>query len=269
MTVWPEKFFGSTRVGRLTGDVQGNYMVLLMRSHMAGADGLPANDNELARLCGIPVKTWKKRAPLLLQFFERRGDALFNKRVEDQILEAQQFHNRKSVAGKKGADTRWQSHASAIGTANSKPMASSSSSSSSSSEDEDLRGLPSEDSSTERPLTTPLICAIRVTREDWSWHLQHWNTLAAEQGLPLIRDVTEARKRKLRVRLKEHPDFWPPVVEECRRRNEWAREHRFPTFDQILEPRLLTKLLEGNYREPEAAQDPISAYAAEYRRQNP
>lgn len=78
--------------------------------------------------------------------------------------------------------------------------------------------------------------------------------------------MSEARRRKLRARLREFPDFWARVIEECRRRDSWARERRFPTLDQILEPRLLARLLEGNYRECEVPKVDFQAMAEDLHR---
>lgn len=90
-------------------------------------------------------------------------------------------------------------------------------------------------------MTTP------TERPDWSFHQQTWNTLASEQGLPKIQSMSEGRKAKLRARLRDCPDFWPQVAEQLRSRGLWAREHSFPSFDQILQKETFDKLLEGNY----------------------
>jgi len=85
-------------------------------------------------------------------------------------------------------------------------------------------------------------------RFEWSEHVSRWNVLAAEQGLKLVRPpLTEKRKKALRARLKDHPDYWELLIESVRARGAWAREQQLPTFDQATNPSFLQKLIEGNY----------------------
>jgi hypothetical protein len=85
---------------------------------------------------------------------------------------------------------------------------------------------------------------------DFFEHSQTWNELATKENLPQIRPaLNETRRNKLTARVSELPDFWEEVTAAVQDRGEWAKSHRFPTFDQILEPRILQKLLEGNYSE--------------------
>lgn len=79
---------------------------------------------------------------------------------------------------------------------------------------------------------------------------ERWNALAAKHGLRPIRGFSETRRRKLSRRLSEEPEFWTIVDEALGRRGAWARGRSFPTFDQVLEPRLFQRLLEGNYDGP-------------------
>jgi hypothetical protein len=86
-----------------------------------------------------------------------------------------------------------------------------------------------------------------------------WNALAERHGRPKIEAVTETRRKALRARLVEHPDLWDLLDAEAAHLGAWARGQAFLTFDWILKPANLAKLLEGNYRErpgegvPEAA----------------
>lgn len=107
MSLWVQRFFGSSRVGTLDGDLAGNYLMLLAREHQFGGRGLPADPHELARLLSIDMKRLRRRLPSLLQFFTRVGDRLFNRHVEEQLKEAQEYRRKCSEAGKKGMASRW------------------------------------------------------------------------------------------------------------------------------------------------------------------
>ena len=74
-----------------------------------------------------------------------------------------------------------------------------------------------------------------------------WNELAAAENLPVIQQMTRHRQRAWDRRIVEDPYFFSKVQEAVKRRGEWAREKRFPTFDQAVRPSFLAKLLEGNY----------------------
>jgi hypothetical protein len=76
-----------------------------------------------------------------------------------------------------------------------------------------------------------------------------WNQLAHLHGLPSIRGLTGQRPCKVILRLKEHPKLWQELDDEIAHLGEWAKTHRFLTFDWILSPNNLAKLLEGNYRD--------------------
>ena len=77
-----------------------------------------------------------------------------------------------------------------------------------------------------------------------------WNE-AAHKNLPRVQLLTESRKRKCNTRLAEHPEqeFWNGLMAKINRSplltglaGSWKC-----TFDWILEPSNMTKILEGNY----------------------
>ena len=86
--------------------------------------------------------------------------------------------------------------------------------------------------------------------------MKTWNVLAERHGRPRIQKWNDARKHKLRARLKEYPDLWDRLEAEFARLNSFARESRWLTFDWVLSTSNLHKLLEGNYRhEAETTQE--------------
>ena len=82
--------------------------------------------------------------------------------------------------------------------------------------------------------------------------VEGWNALAAKKGLPMVRKLTSARKRRLDVRLREYPDL-----------DDWKRAFRHihdtpwlcgdnprgwrADFDFLLQSKSFTKLTEEAY----------------------
>ena len=92
----------------------------------------------------------------------------------------------------------------------------------------------------------------------WKIVMRHWNDdLAPIISAPLIREMTATRKKKYRARVRAGFK-WEEVEREFRRLNQFARDGNFLTFDWLMSPGNLTKLLEGNYRdrEPEVSEAP-------------
>ncbi len=84
-----------------------------------------------------------------------------------------------------------------------------------------------------------------------------WNDLAADCGLPKIAKLTALRKRKAACRIREHPfEDWAAALAAIRRsrflRGDNDRGWR-ATFNWLLQPETITKLLEGQYDEQKAA----------------
>jgi len=79
-----------------------------------------------------------------------------------------------------------------------------------------------------------------------------WQKMAAETGVPKIRGMTDDRKKKLRLRLRDIGgiDAWAEAMDKiresqfCQGKNEKGWQI---SFTKILEPRILTNLLEGVY----------------------
>ena len=76
---------------------------------------------------------------------------------------------------------------------------------------------------------------------------RQWNELAKAANLPAVRQIHILRFRAWIRRVADDPQFFENVQEAVKRRGEWAREKRIPTFDQAVSPSFLAKLLEGNY----------------------
>lgn len=87
--------------------------------------------------------------------------------------------------------------------------------------------------------------------------LEAWNGLASDCGLPTVSKLTNARRRKLHARIRDHPfEDWAAALAAIRRsqflRGENDRGWR-ANFDWLLRPETIPKLLEGQYDEQTAA----------------
>jgi uncharacterized protein YdaU (DUF1376 family) len=78
-----------------------------------------------------------------------------------------------------------------------------------------------------------------------------WNNLASEMGLTQVQHLSEARRKKLKLRLKEIGGLegWYVLCDKIRgspyltgQVKDWKC-----TFDWVFEPKNLTKIMEGNY----------------------
>ena len=82
--------------------------------------------------------------------------------------------------------------------------------------------------------------------------LEGWNEIAQAKGLPVVRKLTEARKRQLKARLREWPDVkdWQAALRTIASTpflcgdnpRGWRAD-----FDFLLQPKSFTKLVEGAY----------------------
>ena len=99
---------------------------------------------------------------------------------------------------------------------------------------------------------------------NWGAQAACWNDLARGHNLPFVRvPFSERRKRQLRARLSSSPDFWVTLERALSARGSWARENRFPAFDQATRDTIFTRLLEGNYA-PTPGDDPGNALEARF-----
>lgn len=110
------KYLGDTmHLGR---EQHGAYLLLLMAYWMRGGP-LGDSDPELAAIVRASLPDWKRLRPVLAQFFQIADGKWVQKRAEEELARARSFIDKKSEAGKKGAENRWRTN----GEPNSKPMA--------------------------------------------------------------------------------------------------------------------------------------------------
>lgn len=101
LPLFPRDFLADT--GHLTAEQTGAYLLLLMRSWMAGP--LPTDDGQLARICRVSVLVWNRRIkPTVLQFFDIDGATMTQKRLEKERARASKNQDAKKIS----ANARWR-----------------------------------------------------------------------------------------------------------------------------------------------------------------
>lgn len=79
---------------------------------------------------------------------------------------------------------------------------------------------------------------------------------AREQNWPVPRMLDPDRKKKLRARLKEFGmDGWQQMLSEAKS-SDWIKTEFKLTFDWVLKPANFRKIIEGNYRNRAAREEP-------------
>lgn len=98
------KYLGDTmHLGR---DQHGGYLLLIMAYWMRGGP-LGDNDRELAAIVRAGLPDWKRLRPILAAFFEVAGGKWVHHKIEKELARAKEIIEKKTAAGKQGAEKRW------------------------------------------------------------------------------------------------------------------------------------------------------------------
>jgi len=92
---------------RLTRDQHGAYLLLLF-AYWTNGGALPADDAQLAATVRATRAEWRRLRPVIAPYFQERCGLWFNKRAERELAHARGMVEKKSRAGKAGANARWQ-----------------------------------------------------------------------------------------------------------------------------------------------------------------
>lgn len=95
-------------------------------------------------------------------------------------------------------------------------------------------------------------------------HALKWNKLAKKHNLPNA-SVYRAKERAEQIDYYQSlvEDFWADLDAALGRRGAWANEKRFPSFEQIMDEAILTRLMEGSYEDEENPQTEHDSLVAE------
>ena len=99
MPLYVGDYLGKTQ--RLSLAEHGAYMLLIMEYWQSR--GLPDDDAQLARICRVTDKEWKKVRPAIAPFF---GEGWRHARVEEELAKADAKHMKRVSAGKSGGDAK-------------------------------------------------------------------------------------------------------------------------------------------------------------------
>lgn len=97
MPLWVAEYRADT--GHLSTIEHGAYLLLIM--HYWQTKALPTEDIKLARISGLTLREWQRVKPTLAAFFLNDWK---HKRVEEELLEAKEKHERRQRSGKAGGN---------------------------------------------------------------------------------------------------------------------------------------------------------------------
>lgn len=106
---WMKLYWGdyARDTGHLNALGHGAYLMLIKHYWCSGAP-LKNDDDELWRIaCCDSIREWRKVKQKIVRLFTIDGDLLRHKRVDAEISIANTTAEVKSIAGKKGAESRW------------------------------------------------------------------------------------------------------------------------------------------------------------------
>ena len=104
MPFYPGDYLAST--SHLTTTEHGAYLLLIFH-YWSTQKPLPANDQQLARITKLTLDEWMSVREVISEFFQIVGEKWVSHRIDREIREATANKERKSAAGKKAADARW------------------------------------------------------------------------------------------------------------------------------------------------------------------
>ena len=109
-SAWMPLYLGDYlgKTARLTTEQHGAYLLLLFDYWRSGPP--PSDDDVLAQITRLPRPAWRKMKPIILAFFVERDGLLHHSRVEEELLKAEENHDRRSEKARKAAAARWSGH---------------------------------------------------------------------------------------------------------------------------------------------------------------
>jgi uncharacterized protein YdaU (DUF1376 family) len=105
LMLWTDAYLSDTR--HLTTAQHGAYLLLLMTMWRSETCSVPDNDDYLALVTGMDVRTWKKNRPVIETFLQRsEGNALSQKRLLIERKYADEIAAKRAAAGRESARIR-------------------------------------------------------------------------------------------------------------------------------------------------------------------
>lgn len=110
VSIWMPFYWGDyfRDTGHLTCEEHGAYFRLIGHCWIRGGK-LVDDDARLALLLGLSLAKWRKMRATIAEFFQIKDGFWSHKRIHRELESARKNREKRSKAGKKGADKRWQS----------------------------------------------------------------------------------------------------------------------------------------------------------------
>lgn len=239
MPLWIADYLADTQ--HLTRDEHGAYLLLLMAYWRKG-EPLADDDRKLAAIAKASPAEWRRLRPVLSEFFQVGDGVWKQKRVDAELARAKAIRAKRSEAGAKGADGRWQT--------DDKPMANAMANAW---QNDAISPSPSPF----EPNGSNIDTSPAEPSVDLGAVAEAYNAVASDCGWPLCQALNAQRRASAKARLAEAGgiDGWRHAMAKARAspflRGETGRsaghENWRPDIDFFLKPKTFTKLMEGGY----------------------
>ena len=260
--------------GHLSAAEHGAYLLLIGHYWTTGKP-LPDSDVLLARIARMSPEEWEQSKQIILAFFQKRGGLWYHHRVVDELEKGKKRVKARSYAGKMSAKAR----ATKLQQSPDKPSTKSQLRARATSQPQSYVQPQSQEQepsqSQKESGTSPIVEVLsssddapkNSTRENTEQMMAMWNELASRYpSLPAVRALTHRRIKQAALRLGEIGGIegWQAALDKieisghCLGNNDrgWTA-----SFDFLLQPSSLTKLLEGNYDDRTVIEKPKNPFA--------
>lgn len=108
-------FVGDDNVALMCTEAVGAYFLLLCKAwHQTPPGTLPDDDGTLARWARLKAAVWEKHKPAVMRAFTLKDGRWVQKRMVIEHAKCVTERLKKSTAGKRGAESRWNGSANAV-----------------------------------------------------------------------------------------------------------------------------------------------------------
>jgi uncharacterized protein YdaU (DUF1376 family) len=250
---YPKDILTSERVALLDLREEGAYRRALDFCWLNGS--IPADPVKLSRLIGKNcTKAVAEVVKSLFVILENDPEKLIHLRLEEEREKQKQFSEKQRVNGERGG--RPKKGLGFSGLENTKPKKSSSSPSSSSSSEYIGTNVPSEsgdsglvkiynESAKDKEF---LYRFLKDSRPQFAEpYVAYWNLFATEHYMPEVQKITDARRRKIKTRLKENEFVFTQIIYKASK-SEMILSGNWFSFDWVIDSqKQYMKVIEGNY----------------------
>lgn len=224
-----DDYLGDT--DHLTAAEHGAYLLLIMKYWRDG--GLPTDEGMIRRFAKMTPEQWEESRGVIASFFDANWK---HGRIDAELARADEIiEKRKAAAHAKHMQSKPNAHAEQ---------------SSCTSSDTRVPPLPLTSNQDSGLLTQSSGAELGVSRETLEEAKMLWNNSGL--GLPPIQRLNDTRRAAMRARFKEVGGIegWRALLEIIGKSPHLLGENDRgwkATFDWILKPANLTKVMEGNY----------------------